>query len=117
MLVEESDDGSLLLFTATPRKWLESGKVIEIERAPTHYAGLSARVESRADAGRIRAEVQLAGPERPKVLVVRLCHPEARPMLSVRVNGRDWTDFDSHREQVRIDNPASGRYEVEARYR
>ena len=117
MLIEESDDGGLLLFAATPRKWLDSGKTIEIERAPTHYGGLSARVESRADAGRIMAVVQLAGPGQPKALVVRLRHSEARPMLSVRVNGQDWRDFDPRREQVRIDNPALGRYEVEACYR
>ncbi|MBM4020156.1 MAG: hypothetical protein FJ288_17865 [Planctomycetes bacterium] len=116
MLIEEPDNGGLLLFAATPRKWLESGKTIEIERAPTQYGGLSARVESRADAGRIRAVVQLAGPGRPKTLVLRLRHPEVRPMLSVRVNGQDWRDFDPRREQVRIDNPAQGRYEVEARY-
>ena len=34
MLIHELDDGTLLLCQATPRKWLEDGKKIEIERAP-----------------------------------------------------------------------------------
>jgi hypothetical protein len=116
MLVEELDDGSLLLLSATPRKWLASGKVVEIERAPTWYGPLSARMESRADAGTISAEVSLAGPGRPRAILIRLRHPEARPMRSVRVNGTEWTAFDTKKEWVRIDNPREALYKVEARY-
>ena len=116
MLVEELDDGGLLLLAATPRKWLANGKAIEIERAPTWYGPLSARVESRVDAGMICAEVSLAGPDRPRAILVRLRHPEARPMRSVRVNGAEWTAFDTRKEWVRIDNPRETLYKLEARY-
>ncbi|MCX5672774.1 MAG: hypothetical protein NTU94_15765, partial [Planctomycetota bacterium] len=116
MLIEELDDGGLLLLSATPRKWLENGKTIEIEHAPTWYGLVSARVESRADAGTIVGEVSLAGPGRPRALLVRLRHPEALPMRSVRVNGVEWTAFDTRKERVRIDNPRETLYKLEARY-
>jgi hypothetical protein len=73
-------------------------------------------VESRVDAGMICAEVSLAGPDRPRAILVRLRHPDARPMRSVRVNGAEWTAFDTRKEWVRIDNPRETLYKLEARY-
>ena len=57
MLVREVDGGALLVGQATPRKWLENGKKIEIERAPTYYGDLTATIESRVSAGSIVATI------------------------------------------------------------
>jgi len=116
MLIQEWDDGTLRLFAATPRKWLEDGNTIEIERAPTYFGKLSVRLESRADRGRITADVRLPGPHRPRALVVRFRHAKGLPMQSVRVNGHAWTQFDARQETVRIDDPAAERYAIEAAY-
>jgi len=116
MLIQELDDDTLLLFAATPRKWLVDGEKIEIERAPTYYGKLSARLDSRADAGRITAEIEMPGFHPPKGLLIRFRHPQAKPMRSVRVNGQPWTDFDVEREWVSIDNPTARHYSIVSEY-
>jgi hypothetical protein len=116
LLIQERDDGTLVLFAATPRPWLESGKTIEIEGAPTYYGKLTARLESRAEAGRISASVSWLGPDRPKALVVRFRHPQSKPMRSVRVNNQAWRDFDAASETLRIDAPSAREYSIAAEY-
>jgi hypothetical protein len=116
MLVHELHEDTLFLFAATPRRWLADGKTIEIERAPTYYGPLTARVESETQGGRIVARIRLDGPRRPKVLLVRFRQPQAHPVQSVMVNGLSWTDFEPQEEWVRIEEPTAERYVVEANY-
>lgn len=116
MLIREVENDTLLLLQATPRAWLADGKVIEVRRAPTYYGRLSMRVESRAASGALLAEIDM--PERtiPGTLLIRLRHPNGRPIRSVAVNGRPWNDFDAQKEWVRIERPNVGRYSVVASY-
>ena len=116
MLIHELDDGSLLLFQATPRSWLEDGKRIEIERAPTYYGKLSASVQSRAASGEIRAEVDTQFSRNPKTLIVRFRHPQGKPMRSATVNGENWTAIDREKESVIIANPTRPRYSIVVQY-
>jgi hypothetical protein len=116
MLVRETEDGSLLLGQATPRKWLEEGKKIEVTDAPTWYGKLTMTIESRAKAGEIAATVAWAGPRRPRALLVRLRHPEAARIRSVTVNGQAWKDFEPDQEWIRISSPDQGRYSFAATY-
>lgn len=115
MLLREVDDATLLIGQAAPRRWLESGQAIEVERAPTYFGPVTFRIHSQAAGGQIRATVEFAGQERPATLLVRLRHPSSRPMRLVSVNGRPWSDFDAGKEWVRIPNPG-GRVEVTASY-
>ena len=116
MLVQELDDDTLLLFAGTPRKWLEHGKKIEIERAPTYYGRLSVSVESRADTGEILAEIEMPRACPPKALLIRFRHPRSSPMRSVRVNGRAFKNFDAGKEWVRIKKPTALRYSIAVGY-
>ncbi len=116
MLIHELDDGTLLLLQATPRQWLEDGKAIEVERAPTYYGLLSMALRSEAASGKLAVEIQMPDRTRPKALLVRLRHPRERRMQSVTVNGRAWTDFAPEKEWVRIANPDQRRYSIVARY-
>ena len=116
MLIQEQDDGTLLLFAATPRKWLDDGKKIEIVSAPTYYGKLSASVESRADSGKIMAEIEMSGAYQPRALRIRLRHPQGSTMRSVTVDGQKWTDFDAKKEWVRIQNPTARHYAVVVEY-
>jgi hypothetical protein len=115
MLIHERDDGSLWLLQATPRPWLADGRRIEVERAPTYFGPLSIAVESHAAQGRIVADITMPERQTPRTLVVRLRHPEGKPMRSVTVNGQAWRDFDPARECVRIEKPA-GRLKIEAAF-
>lgn len=116
MLIREADENSLLLLQATPRRWLEDGKRIEVERAPSDFGRLSMSVESRSAGGEIRAEVNLSAASRLKTLLVRFRHPEGKAMRTVAVNGEPWDDFDPRKEWVRIETPAPRSYTITVRY-
>jgi hypothetical protein len=116
MLIHELDDDTLLLLQATPRKWLEHGKTIEVERAPTYYGRLSMKIESQAASSKILVQIDMPDRRRPSVLIVRLRHPSGKPIKSVTVNGRDWTDFDVQKEWLQIKNPDKTRYSIVAGY-
>jgi hypothetical protein len=116
MLIHECDNNTLLLCQATPRKWLEDGKQIRIERAPTYYGRLNLRINSHAAANEISTSIDLDQRKQPAGLLLRLRHPLGLPMQSITLNGRNWTDFDVAKEWVRIPNPNQNHYEIVARY-
>ena len=116
LLIQERDDDTLVLLAATPRKWLEDGKQLEIRRAPTYFGPLSMTVESRAATGTIRAGIDLPQRSRPRVLLVRLRHPTGRRMTAVKVNGADWRYLEPDNEWLRIVNPGQPRYDIVASY-
>jgi hypothetical protein len=116
LLIREADDHTLIIAQATPRKWLENGKEIEVSRAPTYFGNVSFHIQSRSDSGTISASVNLAQAGSPAVLLLRLRHPENKTIRAVTVNGQPWQDFDVSKEWVRIKQPTKGRYEISARY-
>lgn len=116
MLIRERDDDSLLLLQATPRRWLEHGKQIRVERAPTYYGPLAMTVTSRAQAGELLATVDLAGPKLPAELLLRLRHPEGKKLQAVSLNGKSWTNFDGAREWIRVPKPEGKHFEFVARF-
>jgi hypothetical protein len=73
-------------------------------------------VDSHAASGLLTASIELPKRRPMKRLIVRFRHPEAKPVRSVTVNGRNWTDFDVQKEWVVIDKPIESQYVVEARY-
>jgi len=74
-LVHEHGD-ELHLLSGVPDWWLESGREIRVENAPTHFGPLSVRVRGKAHG----VEVKFDPPRRqpPKRIVVHL--PESRPL-------------------------------------
>jgi hypothetical protein len=69
-------------------------------------------MESRADTGEITADIELSDRKHPAALLVRFRHPQAKPIKSVSVDGRPWTDFDVEKEWVRIPRPTQRRYVI-----
>ena len=116
MLVRETEEDALFLMQATPRSWLEDGKEIRVQRAPTLYGNLSFSVVSAVNSNKIRAEIEMPLRERPKTLLVRFRHPENKPIRSVRVNRGVWRDFEPEKEWVRIPAPSERHYTIEVSY-
>jgi len=116
MLIRELDNDTLLLLQATPRKWLEDGKTIEIERAPTYYGRLSMKIESQAASNNIIAQIDMPNRRRPGIILVRLRHPMGKSIKLVTVNGQDWMDFDVQKEWIQIDKPDQNAYSIVAHY-
>jgi hypothetical protein len=116
MLVREAAEDTLLLCQATPRKWLTNGQKIELGDVPTYYGKISLGIESQAASGKILAHLKLTDGRKPRTVLLRLRHPDEKPIRSVTVNGQDWTDFDSSKEWIRIPNPGGGEYSIVATY-
>ena len=81
MLVHEQGD-ELHLLKAVPDGWLEEGKAIRVERAPTHFGQLAMQVRGTAQG----VEVQLELPRRspPRRVVLHL--PSSRPLRGELAN-------------------------------
>ncbi|MCL4176826.1 MAG: hypothetical protein KJ072_03655 [Verrucomicrobia bacterium] len=117
MLVNElSGNGTLFVGQAVPRAWLADGKRLRVERAPTCFGPVSFSVDSRATAGEIMVILDAPSRQPPATLLVRLRHPQRKPLQSVTVNGRAWSDFDAKKEWIRIATPAAVRHTISARY-
>jgi hypothetical protein len=84
----------LWLLQATPRRWLENGKEISVEKLQTEFGPVSFRVRSKLASGTIEAEVQPPSREPAKKLRLRLRVPAGRVLRAVTVNGQAWKDFD-----------------------
>jgi hypothetical protein len=94
MLVQDfdlDDDGepeTLRLLHGTSRRWLEDGKTIKVEGAPTAFGPVSVRVESRLSAGEVRAEVDLPRRNQPKRTLLRIRVPEGWRVISAESGGK-----------------------------
>ncbi|MBN1444471.1 MAG: hypothetical protein JXA90_17290 [Planctomycetes bacterium] len=116
MLIREIEDGGLVLCQATPRRWLEDGKRIEVERAPTYFGEISFCVVSSAAAGSISTEVRTPDRLRPERLLVRLRHPRRAQIRAAAVNGEDWNHLDARKEWIIIEKPDAPRYSIVVHY-
>ena len=78
---------TLRLMFATPRRWLESGKTIKIERAPTAFGNVSVAMTSHLKKGEVVAEV--SAPERaPEKMLLRARVPQGWKVVSAKAGNR-----------------------------
>jgi hypothetical protein len=114
MLVTERDD-ALWLAPFVTTAWMLDGARVAAGNLPTKWGPTSYTIESHASAGVIRARVTLPPTQPLGGTWLRLRHPEGRPMRSVTIAGKPWTDFDPARECVHMP-PMTGTMGVECRY-
>ncbi len=82
MLVQDwdlDDDGkpdTLRLCFGTSRRWLEDGKTIKVERAPTAFGLVSVKLESRLAEGKVVASLELPRRNIPQKTLLRARVPE-----------------------------------------
>ena len=76
---DTDDDGrpdTLRLLHATPRAWLEDGKTIRLEEAPTAFGTVSCTVKSELQLGRVSVDVALPSRNPPTRSFLRLRLPD-----------------------------------------
>lgn len=95
--------------------WLEDGMSVGVVNAPTLFGPTSYRIDSHVADGHIDATIEPPGRFALKEIVVRLRHPEGKPMRMVSVNGRPHENFDVGKQIVRIE-PGSEKVTVRAEY-
>jgi hypothetical protein len=92
MLIREDGD-QLWLGRAIPRPWLENGKTIRVENAPTLFGKTSYVMQSSDNARRINVNLTPPTDLPPKSINLRLRQPDNRAISRVTVNGAPWSDF------------------------
>ena len=113
LLTERGDE--LWLAPFVPAHWLEDGKSISVESAPTFFGPCGYRIDSHVGDGFIEVEVDPPRRVPPQRIVLRLRHPGGAPISSVEVAGAPHTDFDAGAGLVHLD-PAAGRVKVRVSY-
>jgi hypothetical protein len=86
-----NDDGkpdTLRLCFATPRRWLEDGKTITVERAQTAFGSLSMKVQSKLSAGEIIVELDLPVRNKPAKTLFRARAPEGWMVVSAEIGSK-----------------------------
>lgn len=97
------EDGNVLkLGMGVPRAWMEDGKKLTVRRAATWFGSMDMEIVSSASEGRISATITMPTRNRPESVLLRLRHPEGKPMRRVTVNGRGWRQFSSARELITL---------------
>ncbi|MFG0261875.1 MAG: hypothetical protein ACF788_05750, partial [Novipirellula sp. JB048] len=99
----------------TPRGWLEHGKTIRVQRAPTRFGRLSFKIESKLEDGFVEAEVVVPSRIRPPQLALRLRVPHGHLLQQVEVNGRQHTRFDTARSTIDLQG-FTGTVQIKARF-
>ena len=97
------EDGDCLrLGWAVPREWLESGKTVRLERAPTFFGPVTMILRSEVERGRIHATVALPRRNPPTEVWLRLRHPDGRLPVRVIVQGTEVTADRVAGEDIRL---------------
>ena len=98
-MLEKKDE--LWLAVGTPRRWLEAGQTIELNKAKTSYGEVSYRLKYGKDTETIEADIKMAVTDCSKILLF-VRSPFQKPILSVTLNGQEWKDWDRESESITI---------------
>ena len=114
MLLQERND-QLWLAPFVTRNWLKDGMTVNVQNAPTIFGKTSYRIDSDVEHGVIEAVIDPPTARPPSKIVLRLRHPEEKPIQSVTVNGSSHNDFDPKAEIVTL-SPGNEELSVRVQY-
>jgi hypothetical protein len=86
------DDGTpetLRLCFATPKRWLEDGREIKVERALTAFGLVSLVVQSRINKGEVTAKLELPTRNAAKQTLLRIRVPHGWRVISAKAGSRE----------------------------
>ena len=89
--LDSNDDcqpDTLRLLFATPKRWLEDGKTISVENAPTAFGNVSLKVSSSLKDRKIFTVIKLPSRNSPKHTFLRLRVPDGYQVESASFNGK-----------------------------
>jgi hypothetical protein len=102
MLIQERASDLWLAPMVTDR-WLRDGQCISVRNAPTRFGKVSYAIRSASARGRIDAEIQ-PPPTSTGLhqIVLRIRHPEGRPIRAVSVQGQPHHEFDAKAQTITL---------------
>ncbi len=101
MLVQERGHELWLAPFATSN-WLQDGQIISVQNAPTDFGRVSFQIESAIKQNNIQAEIQPPVRQSPERIVLRLRHPDGKPIRAVTVDGQPHQSFDVEEETITL---------------
>ncbi len=115
MLLTEDKD-VLWIAKGTPRAWLKQGEKIVVTDAPTAFGDLSYSILSDVDNDRITAEIDVPTREEIGQIMLRLRHPDAATISSVKITSGTGTATLAEDGETVIITGAKGQISIEALY-
>jgi hypothetical protein len=101
MLVAERGD-QLWLAPFVPRHWLRKGAAVRVRNAPTHFGKVSYSLRRSAAEDAIEAVVEPPTRNVPDRLVLRVRHPEGKPIRKATVDDAPHPGFDPVGETITL---------------
>lgn len=101
MLVQERDN-ELWLAPFVTSNWLHDGQRVSVKNAPTRFGAVGYEINSHVAQGFIEARIEPPARSAPKFIVLRLRHPDGKPIRTMTVNGKAHRQFDPRAETIRI---------------
>jgi hypothetical protein len=85
------DDGrpdTLRLLFATPKRWMEDGKEIRVDNAPSAFGQVSIHTRSALSEGRVFADLKLPARNQAKTILLRARLPDGWKVTSANIRGK-----------------------------
>jgi hypothetical protein len=93
-LDEDGRPDTLRLLFGTPRRWLEDGKSIAVERAPTDFGPVSMKMLSKLSRGEVIADLDLPERNKPAKTLLRARVPAGWKVSSAQSGSRSFQPDD-----------------------
>lgn len=91
---------NLYIAHATPREWLEDGKTIEFNDAPTIFGLASCKIVSHINSGVVNVSLTIPSRDPIKGLYLKLRLPKGKHITGVKMNGRDYDKYNAQSEII-----------------
>lgn len=115
MLLTEDED-ALWIAKGTPRAWLNQGEKIAVSDAPSAFGNLSYSILSDVDNDRITAEIDVPDREAIGQIKLRLRHPDAATIRSVKITSGTGTATIAEDGETVIITGVKGKISIEVLY-
>ncbi|MFI5073375.1 MAG: Tat pathway signal protein, partial [Terriglobales bacterium] len=112
LVLEDSDEDILYLAKGVPRDWVDSGKEIRIDQAPTRWGRVSLKMKANSPAKTVTANVELAQSGSPKQIQVKLRLPVQSVLRDTTVNGNRASLAGRHKDTVIIHTGNEKQFEI-----
>ena len=113
LVLEDSDDEILYLAKGVPREWVASGKLIQIQKAPTRWGRVSFSLITKREDKSVIGHVELTGAATtPKELHFKLRLPAGMSLERVTVNGESASLGGIHGDTVMIRTQGKTQFEI-----
>ncbi len=114
MLLQERAD-ELWLAPFVTRNWLKDGMIVRCQNAPTIFGPAGYEIRSSIADGVIEAVIDPPTTRPPSQMVLRLRHPDEKPIRTVTVDGKPHENFDPATEIIRF-SPGPSQMTIRVEY-